>query len=187
MMISANGYPRRGCQFSLSSTVSLLYVAAAFGGFSACAPAVAQDQHITKTVRAAHDVVLEGYARTNPSCDGIEPPALYLDKPPDHGLVCFRIGDMKLHAAIVGNLTQCLGRKIRGVSVVYLSGSEYTGPDDLRYTVVFPEARHGVFVDLTVLPGRPNSPDAVPADISAPASAAPQSSGPIPACTALVS
>jgi hypothetical protein len=73
------------------------------------------------------------------------------------------------------------------VSVVYLPRWGYVGPDDLRYTVVFPQARHSVYVDLTVLPDRPGSPGAVPADISSPYTESPQSLGPIPACTAIVS
>jgi hypothetical protein len=160
---------------------------AAIGVPSFCSPAVAQDQHITKTTKAAHDVVILGYARSNQSCNGIEPPALYLDKPPDHGAVCFRTNDIRLREAIVGNLTHCLGRKISGVSVVYLPYWGYVGSDDLRYTVVFPQARHSVYVELTVLPDPPGSPGTVPADISAPYTESPQSPGPIPACTAIVS
>jgi hypothetical protein len=186
-IVSAASDPRHRDQLWSLRIVSLLFVAAAFVTLTDCSPAVAQDQHLTKTAKAAHDVIIMGYARSDQSCRGIEPPTLTLDKPPDHGTVCFRVADMKLSEAIVGNLTQCLGLKIRGVSVVYLPRWGYTGPDDLRYTVVFPEARHSVYVDLTVLPEKRSSAYSVPADISAPSAESPQPSGAIPACTALVS
>jgi|GraSoi2013_100cm_1033763.scaffolds.fasta_scaffold66802_2 hypothetical protein len=165
----------------------LLCVLAAIGALTFCSPAVAQDERLTRTTKTAHDLVILGYARSNQSCDGVEPPALYLDKPPDHGTVCFRTNDVRLREAIVGNLTHCVGRKISGVSVVYFSRWGYIGSDDLRYTVVFPQARHGVYVDITVMPDQSGSPGTMPSDISAPYAEAPQLPGPIPACTAVVS
>ena len=78
------------------------------------------------------------------------------------------MNDIKINEAIVGNLKHCVGRNIRGVTVVYLPRWKYIGLDDARYTVVFPQARHSVYVDLTVLPDRSGSPSVAP-DIIAPA------------------
>jgi len=148
---------------------------------------LAQNQRLAKTTIADHDVVILGYGRSNQNCESVDPPGLYLDKPPDHGTICFRVNDIKINEAIVGNLKHCVGRNIRGVTVVYLPRWKYIGLDDARYTVVFPQARHSVYVDLTVLPDRPGSPSVAPADINTPAAESSQSPGPIPACTALVS
>jgi hypothetical protein len=149
--------------------------------------ALAQNQRLAKATKADHEVVILGYGRSDQNCESVDPPALYLDKPPDHGTICFRVNDIKINEAIVGNLKHCVGRNIRGVAVVYLPRWKYIGPDHVRYTVVFPQARHSVYVDLTVLPDRSGSPSAAPADISTPAAESSQSPGPIPACTALVS
>jgi hypothetical protein len=149
-------------------------------------PVFAQNQRLSKTTTADRDVVILGYGRSNQNCESVDPPALYLDKPPDHGTVCFRVNDIKINEAIVGNLKHCVGRNIRGVTVVYLPRWKYIGLDDVRYTVVFPQARHSVYVDLTVLPDRSGSPS-VAADTITPAAESSQSPGPIPACTALVS
>jgi hypothetical protein len=154
---------------------------------SSFSPALAEDQRLAKTTRADHDVVILGYGRSNQNCESIDPPALYLEKPPDHGTVCFRTNDITINKAIVGNLTHCIGRKIHGVVVVYSPGWKYAGPDDVRYTVIFPKARHGVYVELTVLPDRPSSSGAVSMDLDAPTTGSPQLPGPIPACASLVS
>jgi hypothetical protein len=147
----------------------------------------AQDQHLAKTVKAGHAASISGYARSNGECEGVEPPGLYVDTPPQHGIVCFRTSKIMLREAIVGNLTYCVGRKIGGVTVVYLPRWKYVGADTTRYSVVFPEARRNIDVDLTVVPDRPDSPDQVPADINGPAVESSQSPGPMPRCTALVS
>jgi hypothetical protein len=152
-----------------------------------CSPAPAQDRHLTKTTKADHDVAILGYGQANQSCEAIEPPSIYLDKPPGQGSVCFRASTIKLREAIVGNLMHCIGRTIRGVTVVYLPRSGYTGPDDVRYTVIFPSARHSVYVDVTVVPDSLSSPGTLPADIGTDAVESSQLSGPMPACMALVS
>ena len=161
-------------------------IAWALMAMSNSSPALAQDKRLAKTTRADHDVVILGYGRSKPNCESADPPALYLDKPPDHGALCFRTNDVKINEAIVGNLTHCIGRIIRGVVVVYLPRWKYVGSDEARYTVIFPQARHGVHVDLTVLPGQPSSPGVVQTDPGGPYES-PQLPGPIPACTSLVS
>ena len=109
----------------------MLGVACAIAGAAVlCFPSSirAQDQHLARTAKADHDVSILSYARSNQDCDGIEPPKLYLDKPPEHGAVCFRTSQVQLHDTVVGNLTQCLGRKIRGVTIVYAQQRNTEGP-----------------------------------------------------------
>jgi hypothetical protein len=154
---------------------------------SCCSPALAKDVHLTKTIEAAKAIVVSEHARSRDNCEGIEPPALYLDKPPDHGTVCFRPGNTTPAEIMTGNATQCLGRKIAGVRVIYLSRWRYTGRDELRYTVVFPEARLTIYLELHIVSNLPGSPGTVPPDISAPSGEASQSPGPMPECSALAS
>jgi hypothetical protein len=145
---------------------------------------LAQDEHLTRTTKANEKISILSYARSNQDCEGIDPPSFYLDKAPDHGIVCFRAGTIKLQNAIVGNLTQCIGKHIRGVTVVYVPQEGYVGPDEVRYMVIFPEARHSVFVDLAVVQGQAKSAvsgqGGLPVEVSQPP-------GSLPACIEAVS
>jgi hypothetical protein len=49
-------------------------IVAALGFFVLCVPSTAQVQ-LSKSTKAAHDVFLEGYARTNNKCESIDPPS----------------------------------------------------------------------------------------------------------------
>ncbi len=132
-----------------------------------CTSALAQTQ-LSKSTKTAHDVFLEGYVRTDKNCESIDPPPIYLDQPPQHGIVCLRSADVYIRKVEQGNLTHCVRRKTLGVHVIYLPRAGYVGPDTVRYTVEFPGVRHAVQVNLTVLPDD-DPRRAVPADISAPA------------------
>jgi hypothetical protein len=154
-------------------------------GVVICSPASAQDQHLSRTTKADSEINILGYARANQSCEGIDPPSLFLDKPPDHGSVCFRPGKLRLKEAIVGNLTQCVGRQVPGVTVVYIPQAGYIGTDEVRYTVIFPQARHVVYVDLNVTPGQPKPAGVAQGDGNFAIDKQPQ--GPMRACTELVS
>jgi hypothetical protein len=140
---------------------------------------------LSKIGKADHELVIRGYVRTDANCAGVEPPAIDLDVPPVHGIVCLRRTDDVLieHASN----TRCLGRKISGVKVVYLPRRGYAGSDSLRYIIRFPRITITHTANVTIVPDAPASSDAVPGDISAPTDNVPQSPGPIPACTALVS
>jgi hypothetical protein len=184
MLVSAQPNPfRRNLRWYvvLAGSGAIAFLLLGFGSV------VADNQRLVIRARAAHDAVITGYARSNSSCDAIEPPELYLEKPPAHGTVCFRTGNVQLRAVIVGNLAQCLGRKVRGAIVVYLSHLGYAGSDNLRYTVIFPDARHSVEVDVDVQSDRSNRSEAPSAGTGAPISQAPQLPGQMPRCAALVS
>jgi hypothetical protein len=142
----------------------------------------------SKTVKANHEIALRNHGRHDPrnDCAGLEPPAIDLDVPPGHGVVCLRRANFTIKWACPDQ--RCVGRNANGVSVVYLPRHGYTGADQLRYTVRSPRGPMTYSVSLTIEPDSPPSPGVVPADISSPASAAtPQAPGPIPMCPALVS
>ncbi len=142
------------------------------------AQAKAQDAHLKKTVQPSTSVVIRGYWRADKNCEPARPaPMPLLDKPPEHGVICFRHEGVTVHNVLFGNTQQCVGRQIFGINVVYQPWPGYSGPDEARYTVVFPRGRHSVLVDLTVLPG----------STAAPTSEQLQSPGPMSECAALVS
>src|ERR1700753_3375249 len=90
-------HPCPGCRLGIMWVMS---------GVLVCSPAWAQDQHLARTTKADRGINILGYARANQNCEGIDPPSLFLDKPPDHGSVCFRPSRIKLKEAIVGNLIE---------------------------------------------------------------------------------
>jgi hypothetical protein len=168
----------------LCSRVGPIIVAS--GLFVLCVPSTAQVQ-LSKSTKAAHDVFLEGYARTNSKCESIDPPSVFVDQPPEHGIVCSRSADLLLRKTVENDLAHCLSRRAHGIHVIYLPHRGYAGPDKVRYTVKFPTTQHTVEVNLTVLPDDPQSRTVVPADISAPIGDSAQKPGPLPVCAALVS
>ena len=131
------------------------------------------------------DVWILSYARSNRSCDGIEPPGLYLDKPPEHGSVCFRPSKVKLVNVVVGDVAHCLGRAVAGISVHYFPRSRYVGADAFQYSAIFPETRQTTDVDLTVLPDSSSSLNTQRSGIGIIEYSQPP--GPMPACSPAVS
>jgi|HubBroStandDraft_6_1064221.scaffolds.fasta_scaffold132228_2 hypothetical protein len=150
-------------------------------------PHDAMQEVVVKSGKADHEIPLTGHSRFDRNCAALEPPPVSLDQPPAHGTVCLRAANTRLAYVLPGAATKCLGQKVMGVRVIYLPRFHYTGSDMVRYTVRFPDAQVKVEVDLTVLPNDRPSSDQIPGDVSAPAGAAQQQSGPIAACAALVS
>jgi hypothetical protein len=83
---------------------------------------------------------------------GSPPPQITIDDPPEHGIICLRRGDLWLKATIENNLAHCLGKKVSGFHVIYIARKDYTGPDHVHYTVVFPTVQHSMDVTLNVWP-----------------------------------
>jgi len=149
------------------------------------APALAQ-MKLSKSTSAGRAVHLKGYARTGPSCTGLDPPEIVIEQPPKHGIVCLRRDKMKLDRTIENDLKHCLGRIIRGFFVTYLPRRGYVGNDYVLYTVRFPTAQQLVQFDVNVLPFRSGS-FAEPKDVSDPIEEKIQMPGPIPLCAVPVS
>jgi hypothetical protein len=151
-----------------------------------CVPTAAQVL-LARTTKAAHGVFIEGYARTDNECESIEPPTVYVDKPPRHGIVCFRKADLRLRTTVENNLMHCLGRSAHGIHVIYMPRQGYAGPDTVRYTVHFPKTQHAVDVILTVLPDDQQPSNAAPSAGGPVIGDVSQTPGPLPVCAALVS
>ena len=150
-----------------------------------CAPALAQ-MKLAKSTSAGRAVHLQGYARADPRCEGLDPPGITIEQPPEHGIVCLRRDKMRLNNVLENSHKHCLGRIIVGFFVTYLPHRSYVGDDRVLYTVRFPTVQHVVQFDLKVLPyqsGRFTEPK----DISDPIDEKPQMPGPIPLCAVPVS
>ncbi len=133
---------------------------------------------------ANHAIVIREHAGWNANCDAIAHPALYLDEPPRHGSVCARVEDIKISSIYVGTESQCIGRRVRGVRLVYRPDAGFIGGDGLRYAVQYPFRRRSVAVNVTVADEVPVAP--VPSSMAAPPALARQASGPMPTCTELM-
>jgi hypothetical protein len=152
-----------------------------------CDSAAAQEEHLNRIAKAAQDTSIAGYTRTNAACEGIDPPTLYFDKPPEHGVVCWSSADIRINWVVESNMSHCVGRIARGVAIRYLSRRDYAGPDNLRYTVHFTKVNHTVSVTVTVRPGGPGPSKMQSCDVDTMEAERSQSPGPMPRCVLLMS
>jgi hypothetical protein len=111
----------------------------------------AEDSEMTVTARASEETVINGYAYADSTCAPIELPRLLLTKPPEYGVVCYRIEDFEV-ADDSGQDRACIGRRVRGINVFYVARPGYSGPDRLRYEEVNSRGRQRVSVRVKVLP-----------------------------------
>jgi hypothetical protein len=140
----------------------------------------------SKTGKAGHEMTLGGHVRIDRNCLSIGVPKINLEQPPAHGVLCQRPGDVPLQYLVGNTPSDCLGRKVAGVRVVYRPHDGYVGKDEARYTVSFPHSQVNVDVDLTIVPDdRPAIGEAL-SPVGAPAEDM-QKPGPMPVCSGLVS
>jgi hypothetical protein len=181
---------RQHCEsmFALHGAMSFgIFAAAVAICLSALAcDARAEEEQLAKTGEVDHQIIIREHAGWNMDCDAIAPPALYLDGPPRHGHVCARIENIKVHSMYVGTESQCIGRAVRGVQLIYRPDAGYAGNDGLRYAAQYPSVLRAVSVTVTVMAYPPGAPKAAPSSIATPMPPARQSSGPVPACEELL-
>jgi len=146
----------------------------------------AQEEELSKTGQAGHQILIREHAGWNKDCDAIAHPALYLNESPRHGSVCARIENIKIHAMYIGTESQCIGRVVRGIQLIYRPEAGYAGNDGLRYAAQYPSVLRSVSVIVTVTAYPPLAPSAAPSNITAPFPQTRQSAGPVPACEELV-
>jgi hypothetical protein len=146
----------------------------------------AQEEQLLKTGEVNHQIVIREHAGWNMDCGAIAHPALYLNEPPQHGRVCARIESIKIHSMYVGTESQCIGRVVRGVQLIYRPDTGYTGGDGLRYAAQYPSVLRAISVELSVTAYPPAAPSAAPSSMTTPIPQPRQSSGPVPACEELI-
>jgi len=144
--------------------------------------AQSEEEQLSRTGEIDHQTIIREHAGWNMDCATIAHPALCLNEPPDHGRVCARIENIKVHSIYVGTESQCIGRVVRGVQLIYRPDPGYAGNDALRFAAQYPSILRMVSVMLTVTGiGRRG---AIEPDHTC--SATRQSSGPVPACDELI-
>ena len=145
----------------------------------------AQDGEMTVTTRTSEEIVINGHVDADNTCVPIELPRLMLMKPPEYGVVCYRIEDFEV-AGDSGRDRACVGRRVRGVNVFYLARPGYSGPDSLRYEAITPRGRQRVSVRVRVLPDHSNASTAS-ASVDGSSRKSAMLPGPIPPCVVPVS
>ena len=145
----------------------------------------AEDSEMTVTARASEETVINGYAYADSTCAPIELPRLLLMKPPQYGVVCYRVEDFEV-AGDSGTDRACIGRWVRGINVFYLARPGYSGPDSLRYEEINSRGRQRVSVRVKVLPDHSKASTA-PASVDGSSRESAMSAGPIPQCAVPVS
>jgi hypothetical protein len=144
---------------------------------------LAHAEHLTRVTKSYNEVTIGGFARWNNSCDPLESPQIYLDVPPKNGVVCMRTSKGTVGTVREGKAGHCAGRPMRGINLIYLPQSRFTGVDAVRYTVKFTAISQTIDVDISV-----QSDQATTGNVAVPPSSeAPQTQGPVPVCVPLVS
>jgi hypothetical protein len=91
---------------------------------------------INRTVRAGHEVAI-GYAlRWNRKCEPLIPKVI-LTVPPDHGSICARDFSAIAKRNVVNDDQTCIGKRVRGLQVIYYPRSDYAGHDRVDYVIQF--------------------------------------------------
>jgi hypothetical protein len=60
--------------------------------------AQSEEEQLSKTGEIDHQIIIREHAGWNMDCAAIAHPALYLNQPPDHGRVCARVENIKVHS-----------------------------------------------------------------------------------------
>jgi hypothetical protein len=116
------------------------------------AQADAQTENVSRVAKAGHEAGV-GYAlQWNKKC---EPriPKLVLTVPPDHGSICARDIVTVAKRNVVSDDQTCVGKRIRGLLIIYLARSDYAGHDTVDYLIQFPGKTLSKHVDIEVKPG----------------------------------
>jgi hypothetical protein len=141
----------------------------------------AEEELLSIAGPAGQPIVLREHAGWNRNCEAIAHPALYLSEPPRHGKVCARVENIEISSMFVGTESQCIGRRVRGVRLIYRADAAYAGKDSVRYAAQYPSVPRAIQVQVTVAANAANSSGAVPSIIVEPVQLR-QAPGPVPDC-----
>jgi hypothetical protein len=147
----------------------------------------AGEERLSASGPADHQILIREYAGWDHNCEAAAQPGVHLDEPPRHGNVCAEIGNIKIRSMYYGTQSQCIGRDVRGVRVIYRPYPGYSGADGIRYSEQYPSDRRPVSVTVTLMPEQQAARRALPSSVAAPAPDAQQLPGPVPACAEFVS
>jgi hypothetical protein len=91
---------------------------------------------INRTARAGHEVAVGCALRWNRKCEPLIP-KLILTVPPDHGSICARDFSTIAKRNVVNDDQTCIGKRVRGLQVIYYPRSDYAGNDSVDYVIQF--------------------------------------------------
>jgi hypothetical protein len=172
----------RGARAMRGASVGLALV-----GFAAAATHAEDVRKIKKVAKGHKEVVVSSHASFwTKTCEFRSLVEIYLDEAPKGGTVCTRqgIGRLAINEWCQdcwSGRTHCLGKRIRGVFVIYVPYASFTGNDVVRYTVTgVTSAGRTYEAEIRVETGR-----APPETANSPSE--PQKAGPMPVCPMLVS
>jgi hypothetical protein len=113
------------------------------------AQACAQEPDIRRAATAGREVQV-GYAlRWDRKCEPLIP-KLILAVPPDHGSICARDFATIAKRNVVNDDRTCIGKRVRGLQVIYYPRSDYAGHDSVDYIMQFPGNPLKRHVDIEV-------------------------------------
>jgi hypothetical protein len=146
-------------------------------------PAHAGAEQVVKAGVANRPLLIREHAAWNGDCKAVPYPAVHLDRPPRHGAVCARVTAVTIRTMYTGTESQCIGRVVQGLRLIYFPRPGFAGRDRLRYSVQYPSVRRSVAVRVTV--GAEAM--ALPAGAAGAAPGTGQAPGPVPPCAMPVS
>jgi hypothetical protein len=148
----------------------------------AASQASAESTTVKRTAKAGYETPIWVHARWDKNCEVVRPLILHLDEPPRHGIVCAKVEQITIKSIYKGAARHCIGRRISGIRVYYLSKLDYAGRDEFKYTARYLPLQRTIQINVIRADKRDRR--VVPPDIAANER---QEPGPIPACGALIS
>jgi hypothetical protein len=158
---------------------ALVWVLLLSRGDNAGAQEEQQEEQFSTAGLAGQLIRLREHAGWNRHCEAIASPVLYLSEPPLHGSVCARVENIQISSMFVGTESQCIGRLVRGVRLIYRPDAAYAGNDSLRYMAQYPSILRAIQVQVTVTAASNST-------IVAPMAQVRQEAGPVPDCAAQI-
>ena len=111
----------------------------------------AQQLDIVDTAKAGHEAAIAYALRWNRNCEPLTP-KLILTVPPDHGSICARDFASIARRNLGNDDRTCIGKRVRGLQVIYHPRSDYAGHDSVDYVIQLPGKLFTVHVDIEVRP-----------------------------------
>ncbi len=124
-------------------------------------------------------VTIREHAGWNRDCVAIPPPPLFLIEPPSHGKVCAKAQVITIKSMQAGTESQCIGREVDGLRLIYQPDASYDGEDALVYGVQYASRLRAVAVKVDVGATAPGTASIADADL---AFQSRQTPGPMPTC-----
>ena len=144
--------------------------------------ALAGEVRLQQSAPADRTVLIHEHAGWNGNCEAIAHPALYLFRSPRHGKVCARAQKIKITSMYAGTESQCIGRTVSGVQLVYRPDDAFSGDDVIQYAAQYPSVLRAISVKVTVEAGPPETSSVAQTEVFLPTAQSRQLPGEIPAC-----